>query len=189
MLIFNVIRIKCIEFKRAIFSMMLLLLLFSNYFLTLSQSCVLLFGIHYKETFPILQEKSEHASYMCLGLHVCTVQWWQLCCAAFQAVWPKQEIISISFFWVFENTFCFLYMKILPNAEINSHVQLSATSSCAFSTNSTGLEWDEENGHFTGCKKKKKSLSVAFVHWVVTLWNFIWSFRPGQSLSTYVFRT
>lgn len=65
MLIFNVIQIKCIEFKRAIFSMMLLLLLFSNYFLTLSQSCVLLFGIHYKETFPILQEKSEHASYMC----------------------------------------------------------------------------------------------------------------------------
>lgn len=184
MLIFTVIRIKCIEFKRAIFSMMLLLLLFSNYFLTLSQSCVLLFGIHYKETFPILQEKSEHASYMCLGLHVCTVQWWQLCCAAFQAVWPKQEIISISFFWVFENTFCFLYMKILPNAEINSHVQLSATSSCAFSTNSTGLEW----AVLQFAKKKKVCLLLLSTQ----LWLYETSHEVstlGQSLSTYVFRT
>lgn len=73
---------------------MLLLLIFSNYFLTLSQSCVLLFGVYYKETFPVLQEKSEHASYMCMWGYI-SMQ----CSGDSYAVLPfEQEIISISFF-------------------------------------------------------------------------------------------
>lgn len=120
--------------------------------------------------------------------HICVWGYISVQCSGDSyAVLPfEQEIISISFFWVFDNAFCYLYMKRLPSAEINPHVQPSATSSCAISTSSTGLEWDEESDHFTGCKK------VCLLPLSIQLWLYETSYevpRPGQSFSTYVFRT